>query len=251
MKTDEPSVPMYSGEKQLQRFLFWSCVVVIVLHAYGSFFPVATTWGFHHLGFFPQAVSLVALLLMVFCLTKAGQAFIVTILERISTITSRPALSTAMFSLLLVFCAALFWFGRERIFFLGDGNLIVRTLPNISVLKEVAIAYRNEPFAGWLVWKLYHLLTLLELPSAAERSFQILSIFFGLASVAALVQLLRQFTNAQFERIAAGLLILGSGTTQLFFGYVELYAPAIFGVLLYFVMALRFLKGKTPLLYPA
>ncbi len=251
MKTQTPRARIKSTDDTPRRILYWMCGVIVLLHLYGAIVSDAATWGFHHFGFLPTVWSVVAFFLMLFFLSSKGQSFIARALQFISNRPISLRLSSPSLYIVLVLLGALFWFARERLYFLGDGYLIVRTLPNVVKLEDVVIAFRNEPFTGLLIWRFFHLLTYLQVPSAAERSFQLVSILFGLGSVAVVLRLVQILASEKVERLMMALFILGSATTQIFFGYVEMYSPAIFGLLLYCYLAFRYLLGKTQLLFPS
>lgn len=251
MKPSAEHSPRPQAVDSFSRFIFWTCAIVVGLHAVGAFFPNALTWGFHHLGFFPLEAQLALLALMAFSASAKGQSLLSRTAQWIAQ--SRLSLKLPSLSALVVLalCGGLFWLLRERLYFLGDGFLVVRTLPNISQLNEVVIAYRNEPFVGWIVWKTYHLLTWLKVESSAERTFQYLSVLFGVGTVAIFPLFLKQLSSSKIDQLLIGLVVIGSGFIQLFFGYVELYAQTVLALLLYLLLSLMHLRGKATFFFPS
>jgi Tfp pilus assembly protein PilF len=244
--TDQPT-----RSPDLSRTLFWACLGILALHLYGAVHPNALNWGFHQTGFFSTEIRITILALMALALSTRWQALLLRLVQRISNTQlsfSPPALSSLF---LLGASGLVLWQFREQTYFLGDGNLIVRTLPNISMPEEVVVAYRNEPFVGWIIWRLYQLLGSLNVASAAERSFQYLSILSGVGTLALLPNFMKRLTASKEDRLLFGLFIFVSGTAQLFFGYVELYAPSVFVLLLYFWLSLKYIDGTTTLVYPS
>lgn len=233
------------------RFIAWACAFVVGVHLLGALLPNAFTWGFHHLGFFPLVAQLAFLALMAFSASARGRSLLYQLAQRLAQSGLSVKLPSLSAFVVLALCGALFWFLRERLYFLGDGFLVVRTLPNISELREVVIAYRNEPFVGWVVWKTYHLLTWLGVDSSAERTFQYLSIVFGLGTLALLPAFAKQLSPSKLDQLLLGLFIIGSGFIQLFFGYVELYAQTVFALLLFLLLSFRYLRGRTAFFFPS
>ncbi len=241
--------PRYSQEHS--RPLFWACLGFLALHLSGAVHPNAFNWGFHQTGFFSTEIRFTILGLMALALSRRWQSLLLRWVHRISN--SQLSFSPPAFSSLFLLGASglLMWQFREQAYFLGDGNLIVRTLPHITVSEEVVVAYRNEPFVGWIIWRLYQLLVSLNFNAAAERAFQYLSILSGLGTLALLPNFLKRLTASKEDQLLFGLFIFVSGTAQLFFGYVELYAPTVFALILYFWLSLKYIDGTTHLAYPS
>jgi hypothetical protein len=206
--------PRHSQEHS--RPLFWACLGILALHLYGAVHPNAFNWGFHQTGFFSTEIRFTILGLMALALSRRWQSFLLRWAHRISN--SQLSFSPPAFSSLFLLGASglLLWQFREQAYFLGDGNLIVRTLPHITVPEEVVIAYRNEPFVGWIIWRLYQLLVSLNFNAAAERAFQYLSILSGIGTLALLPNFLKRLTASKEDQLLFGLFIYVSGTAQLF-----------------------------------
>ncbi|HEY4613066.1 MAG TPA: hypothetical protein VII11_08800, partial [Bacteroidota bacterium] len=238
-------------QEKPSRFIVAACLVLIALYAYGTLEPGASTWGFHTLGFFPPFAAISVIAIMLLLTTYKGYSFVLRLFQTTSNKNILSRFSSPVFLLLCVVIAALFWIARESTFLLGDGALISRTVQNIVEVQEVVIAFRNEPLAGWLAWQLYRLLSWLQVQEAHEYAFRIISIGFGLAFVATVLRLAQEITNNAIDRLLLGAFILASGSLQLFFGYVELYAPAMLGLALYFTLSLKYLQSKISLLYPS
>ena len=178
MKNTNPRPGLKSVSSAAQRPFVWFGAALAILYGLGAYSPGSLSWGLHLLGFYQFGVQLAALVLFLFLLSGRGQAVLLGLFEWLSRFTMRGFFPSFVYAVLITSLALLFWYAREQSFFLGDGNLILRTLPNISKLQEVVIAYRNEPFAGWIVWKLYRLMLSAGVAKPAEHAFQAVSIVF-------------------------------------------------------------------------
>jgi Tfp pilus assembly protein PilF len=225
-------------------------VVFALLHAYAAAYPGALNWGVHIGAFFDGLLRfLLPLLLALATIPKIQQTALAAVqrtADRASRLFERsPVIVTTVVCIGL---AALFWFARQRLYFLGDGFLILRTLTHITDSAEVVVAYRNEPLSGWLVWNLYRLFAWLDVPSAAERAFQFINIALGVGCVLLVAWFARMTGAHRYNRWLAALFILAAGSSQLFFGYVEHYTATYFGILLYVIAAARYINGRSSLL---
>jgi tetratricopeptide (TPR) repeat protein len=246
MKASRVNEP--SAAPSLQRQIFWSCLVVIGLHIYGALAPNSTNWGFHFLGFYPLGIQLIGTALFCALMTLKGQNLVFSLFQRLSRFNSRGFFSFILILAVLGATAQVLWSARERTFFLGDGYLILRTLPNIIQLKEVASAFRNEPFAGWVVWRLYHALVQFGIAQPELLAYQVCSILFGVGTVVMVVRFASLVCKITLDKVLVGAFILSSGFIQLFFGYVELYAPSVFALFLYFTLALLYLQERVSII---
>lgn len=121
--------------------------------------------------------------------------------------------------------------------FLGDGELLLRTLR--AGVPEGTWAGINAPLAFTLINKLNRLI-------APETAARVISMSAGILYVALVTLLPRRLFQAPTER---GILIafaLTPGFLQLFFGYVEMY-PVIFPILAaYVLLGWIALEGRCP-----
>ncbi len=228
----------------LQRSIFWSCLVIIGLHLYGALVPDSTNWGFHFLGFYPPGIQLISTALFLSLMTLRGQNLVLSFFQRLSRFNPRGVIRFLLVTAALGATALVFWAARERTFFLGDGNLILRTLPNIIRTEEVVTAFRNEPFAGWIIWRLYHVLAYFGIAQPALFAYQAASMMFGIGTVIIVSIFASLVAQAKLDKVLLGAFILSSGFIQLFFGYVELYSPSVFALSLYLTLALLCIHGR-------
>ena len=244
MKASRVSPNETSPAPSLQRTFFWSCFVVIGLHLYGALVPDSTNWGFHFLGFYSPGIQLVSTALFCSLMTLKGQNLVLSLFQWLSRFNARGLIRSLLLIAVLGTTVLLFWAARERTFFLGDGNLILRTLPNIVRTEEVVTAFRNEPFAGWIIWRLYLVLAYIGIAQPVLFAFQAASVMFGIGAVIIVSIFGSLVVQTKLDKVLIGSFILSSGFIQLFFGYVELYSPSVFALFLYLTLALLCIQGR-------
>ena len=226
---------------------------IAFLHLWAAFFPSATTWGIHHLSFFPVYVRIVVPLFMLAATIPAVQEAVLCIARQSAQYFKAcpRRVQRMLFAGFIIGMAVLFWVGRERTFFLGDGSLVLRSLPNVEITRGIPLVFPNEPLAGMIIWNAYRLLSWLNIQPSDELSVRFISMIFGCGSLLLLLFISRRVSTDSFEQFLVYLFILVSGGTQLFFGYVENYAPTYFCILLFMLLSLDFLREKIHLVVPS
>ncbi len=216
-------------------------LALLVFIGLAGTFPSAVNWGAHFWGFLALPLPILLAILMASALLPRVQDHVLAFLQRcVDLFTSPSRLRVAL--LWAVLCAAagvLFWTFRQRTFFLGDGYLVLRTLPVAAASGDIPASFPTAPLTGSLATALY---TVFRANGAAEpalASWQTLSILSGMVAIPVVWNLARLLAADMRERLAVSLLILGSGATMLFFGYVETYPPAYVMLLAFLGAALR------------
>jgi tetratricopeptide (TPR) repeat protein len=239
------------------RGLLWWVTVVSILfaaaHLMAAFAPTAKNWGIHHLAFFPRVARLSIPVLMLMALLPAIQQMFIENISRVHNWFERQTKISKwmLLAVLLLACSLLFWFLRERTFFLGDGFMIARWLEIVDRVKGVQVFFKHEPLTGLLAWCLSLAFSTVGVPSVHEVALQTLSIVFGLGSVIMIMLLSRELFSEFHDRFFFTMFLFVSGVSQLFFGYIENYTPTYFGLLGYTLLGVLYLRGKVSLLLPS
>ena len=211
-------------------------------------------WGFHILAFFPLIIKFGIPLLMASLLVPSVQTSILhDIEEAIGMFSPARTFSKTNYSSLSCSAAimALFWIFRERIFLLGDGALIIRDFVRISSVEKIAEGYPNEPFAGLIMWRSWQLLSQWNLLPSDEFAVQWVSIACGGIAIILLFKIVGLLARTTIEQTLLFLFLLSAGGIQLFFGYVENYAPLYAGMVLFVWLSLLCLRGRLHLVFPS
>lgn len=213
-------------------------LALLVFIGLAGAFPSAVNWGAHFWGFLPLPVPLLLGALMAMALLPAVQDRFLALLTRAVATFSIQAPSRRRL-LWIVICAALgllLWSFRQRTFFLGDGYLVLRTLPVEVASGDLPASFPTAPLTGYLAAALFGLFRVVGAADPALYAWQSLSVFSGIFALPASWWLVRPLAADTRERLALTALVYAGGAMMLFFGYVETYAPA-YAVMIAFVAA--------------
>lgn len=239
----------------MKRTLTLAVGVIAGLHLFGGFTPISANWGIHALGFFPLELKILVPLLMLFLIVPRVQSILVGLMEKIVVMMGGPKrrhTRVLIFIGATVLLGSLFWVGQERTYLLGDGELLLRLLPKLKATEELPTFFRNEPLSGFIIWKVYTALLSLGVPGGDVVSVQMVSIFFGIVTVFLMWSLARRLSDARpVEHLMVFLMIFFASTTQLFFGYVEVYTPLACLTVLFLLLMIDHLNQGRHLIFPS
>ncbi len=241
-----------SGQHIVLPIISLLVVGLAVLDLWAAFMPTGGNWGFHSLAFYGLEVRLIVPLLMLMLIIPAVQEFFIrwvrSVIEWFYS-QSRPSRIVLIIAVLVGF-VLLFWFFRVKTFFLGDGYLCVRNLPIANATKQWALAFKREPLVGFAALQLYHFFVSFGSSAPAEEAYRWMSILSGIGFVLVAWALIRYLSVNRVERILLLVLLLASGASQLFFGYVENYSLAYTGILLFLFFGFAYAQGKISIVWP-
>lgn len=226
--------------------------IIVILHIWAALQPSSLNWGFNALAFFSVIFQVLILFLMGMALLPSVQQKILSYLESLLPSYYGKPKPTRTFIIVLgiIVLYAILWLGRERIFLMGDGYLLLRTLPYVHGPSETYF-FRNEPLPFFIIWKLWQLFQYYNINITEEFVVQVVNIIFSAGSIFMLVILARQIASEMSDRVLVFLFLFVSGTSQLFFGYVENY-PLVYLVMLSFIWSsMKSLDGKFSLVIPS
>jgi len=240
-------------ERPFDRVIGWTGIALFVFVCLSGFFPSAVNWGAHFWGFLPSSLVLVLAVLFVLALLPATQTYLVNRLENIAAPRGRSRASVRWPSLVAAALAtvALCWLLRERTHFLGDGYLVLRTLPLAAQSGDIPAHFPTAPLISFLAVQAYRLAQALGAVDPSLLAWQSLSVAGGVLALPSAWILAGLLWDDMRERIPGSLLIIGGGSSMLFFGHVETY-PLAFAVLLAYAATLFGAhRGKYPVVVPA
>lgn len=245
--------------KNLQQNRFPALVVniAVIINAVTLFisglFPFSTTWGMNHLALYSPVILYVVPLLMLLMLLPAVQHFLAKRVEKLANIfkTQKKIIRHVSIFTALVICAAFFWVGKVATYFLGDGYLIIRSAKaELNDPTLITGAFSREPFVGLIVFKLHNLISTMNVVDPMRLTFLILSISTGVIFIILAWQLTKNISKGYAERVLILLFILASGTSQIYFGYIENYALGYTAIILFIFVSLSYLQGKINIILP-
>ena len=146
------------------------------------------------------------------------------------------------------FSLPLFWIARIRHTHWGDAYLLLKAIPH----PKVHLTYTwQAPFDVFIHAKLWALGNRLWGWPDPLPVYRIISIAVGIAFVYTACKLALAWEEKPGAQALLFLLLSTLGMVELFFGYIENYPVAAFGVTVYLFLALMVLKGKMKLYWPA
>jgi tetratricopeptide (TPR) repeat protein len=252
-KTKARQEPPSPSRDSLFYLLSAFCALVVVIHMAASFFPKGRIWGINQWSYFPPAVALLAgilvLLFFIPSLNEAARRGLNSLGSRIPHLLDKLVVSSGKGRYLVysVFSALFFipfWLLRERVYFLGDGAQIISRLNSGELTVHWA-----EPLETFLHIKIFSLADRL-LQMDASALYATLSCLAGVVFVFLALLLADLLGKERKEKVLIFLILLGMGSTQLFFGYVEHYSFLYVFVFAFILSALGYLKGSVSWFVP-
>jgi len=234
--------------------------VTALMHIVGAFSLQSSFWGMHLYAFFHPAVVIVASIL-----PAVACAIVVRhkdgINNRIELVPDpTPARAGITVTVSSILAGVLYWFGRARHTYLGDGNVLIDNVPAGHQFHP------REPLTMYLQEQIHDSAAPLfgagtrPADAVAQDALATGSVFAGMAfvlvawllarEIVALASLEDAKTSGAGLSILVTAVILAQGYVMLFFGYVENYAFYTVAAAFYLWAALKFMRGRLPLLVP-
>ncbi|MCK4966986.1 hypothetical protein KAS50_08135, partial [bacterium] len=224
--------------------IFLTALIFIFLHILGRYSGSAYVWGVDQWRYFPvewaAVFTIVCLTVLIPFINRKMTALVDIVSKFIGKITSKIWWSLS-FGILLFICIELFLNFRVKTHFLGDGYVRMRNLEKLSEfqIKNVLDIY---DYVNFNIYSFLHSV----IKANPLIPFVLVGVLCGILFVIVSIYLSRQFKESAF----LFLLLVFTGTIQLFFGYVEIYAISTLLILLYIYLSIRCLKNEIRFYYP-
>lgn len=208
-------MPSYS------RFIILASVILLLLHIGGAVYPSHLTWGIHCFGFYSLPVQILALILAVLLFIPDMQAIALRSLNLLRRRFSSLSRKTIFIVLSIVLIIGSFLFSAKGNL-LGDGAILLRSIPYANPSEEVPEGFRNQPLVAAIYF--FSEGALRQVLNAEPHD-----VYFAIDLAAALVFLalvlacVERLSNNFNEQILLGCLLFFGAGSQFFFGYVENY----------------------------
>ena len=235
-------MPSHPGKHSIASPLVVTVAVVLALRIIGGIVEYPRFWSMDMLRYVDLSLALLA------CIAAAGFLLPSTekLLRRVAAFVAGERSAAVFWAVVAIFGALCVLFPM-RTFFYGDGGSYVPEIFKLGrdpgYFSELLWSVRSAPLAGVMVVfitrTLPHVLHALgmALPQTSVFPFHVLSILW-LGVFAVGIRLLAK----REERVTLLVLLLGSGASLHFFGYVELYIPVLVSLALFFLAGLRALE---------
>lgn len=248
-----------SGDRVATRIIATLALAVAAAQTLAMALPPGVFWGTDAYAFFPVTVFLAAAIAMLAVAGFARRELAARADARdVAALASPAAEDFWIYPALALAGAVVFTLLRTANVFLGDGVVLVTTLP---LERDV---HPLEPLSMFLEQSTYDLLSPF-LARPGREAFETAWIGAGALSIAAGAVFLPMTwaiadhlarrvpgsaPSARGRRTVTGLVFVAlaaQGYMQIFFGYVEVYALAAASLAAYALAALRFLDDRRPL----
>lgn len=219
--------------------------------AFASISPGWYTWGASGLRVLNRTGLVVVLMSMGIILVPSFRRILLYVFETgISKYQKKTSAYKWSFRILgVLLLSACFWSLHQKLFFLGDGYLLLRNLPLINSPVEVFGFYKNEPLSGFVVYAIATFFKSLKVNDYPLAAYQSMSILSGICSVVLIFKISKYLVTDTVLRILLAVGFFSSVVAQMFFSYVENYSIGIAISSLYIYVSLRFLVDKKSLAF--
>ena len=221
-------------------------IALLVFIGLAGLFPSAVNWGGHFWAFLPIPLIIACALVMIAALVPRTQDMFIGFLRSSTAVFSGRNRFPHKGLWGIVCCGAglIFWFFRQKTFFLGDGYLVLRTLPVAAASGDIPASFPTAPLTGLIASGLFRFYLFLGASEPGQLAWQSLSLASGIVAVPVVWHLAGAIVTDVLERAGVALLLLCSGAAMLFFGYVETYPPAFTAMLGFIGSCLNVRSGK-------
>ena len=219
------------------------------LHVLFSYWQPVPVWGADFLrfqGVGPRTIFVLLSVALLFLAARNRLGRWTSALARLcgrGTGFRRAALS---WGLLLFGGLLVFWGMRSAVHLLGDGIMLMRELDDFW--SDIPRTDR-APLTFWIIRGLHRAGA--PIWESAETTYRVFSCVSGIMYLVAVGYASRILGKDALERFLIMAFLLGAGYMQLFFAYVENYAFLFPFMLLYLLLGIRAIEGRTALWAPA
>ena len=229
-----------------------------ILIAVASFFPDKRLWGINHLAYYPLALRVVAFAMIAVSFVPVVQRSLYSSLVTLVEFVRSHKSSAAIIVSAALVAGVAFYLLQSSSLLLGDGHLISKSYDKglagdmTMVPSSVAniIRYKRiEPGAALLYFLAAKAITGVT-GVTPTQGIQIFNVLLGVIFTGVMLWIVVRSSLRPELRLWLGILVFTSGTTELFFGYVEYYTPLVFLGTFYVIALWRVLHGRGPIWLP-
>ena len=201
--------------------LFVPLAIVIGIHIWGALQPSHDNWGVHFFGFYESWIGILALAVILLAAVPMVQSRLITRLDTALHRISRLPLPI-VFMIVCSLLIGLIYSFPAKLHLLGDGAVLLRSVPLGINSAEISTSFRNQPLMFWM----YRLAMNAHPFEASPNPYTVyysIDIIALLLFIALVFWSMRQLHVPILEKFLLGCLIVFSAGTQFYFGYVENY----------------------------
>lgn len=228
------------------QLVLGSAVFLLALHAWAMFSPSHANWGIHFWGFYKPWIGIAALLVTVSFFLQRVQTIVLGKLDAIVRFFARKPVALSFIAGICLLAGGAYLF-PATMHLLGDGAILIRSIPRAQWGAELLSSFRNQP----LVEVIYRWIMNLWTTGASPRDvYATIDFLAGGLFVAILFWLGRNLARPPLERVLLCILLFLAAGSQFFFGYVENYVLQYVLTTAYVVAGWLALERKTSIITP-
>jgi len=229
--------------RKLEKVIFLTCLLLVLVHAVASFFPTERLWGLNLLHYVPPFFRWLLIGFSLLILTPPVNRFIADGLVKLLALAEnglKKINKYYQYALISLASFFIFWIFKIKTYLLGDGNLRV---------AEILDGWKfstTEPLDFYLHAQLSDLLKL-----NPFTTYAILSCLAGVVFILLILLLSNLKGYEGQEKLLIFSVLATMGANQLFFGYVESYTLTYVAQGGFVLFSLYYLKGRCGFFWPS
>ena len=203
------------------KLILTICALIILIHVWGIIDTTHLNWGVHFWGFFPSIYSLIALAVVILFAFLKFQDAIIKPLERILNKLKRLPIILNFILVLGLAVLGIYLF-PAKLHLLGDGAVLLRSVPHGIMGEEITLSFRNQPLMFW-IYKFAMNLHPFQANPDAYTVYYTIDIIAVIGFLILIFWAMQRLQRPIIEKVLLGCIIFFSAGSQFFFGYVENY----------------------------
>lgn len=215
-------------------------------------FPSVNNWGISHLAFYSPAMQILIPFLLLLLLLPPVRYILAKRVDGIVTYFGKRTIHVRRISALVFLIAMgfLFWTFSTATHFLGDGYGLLTYLRDFGKKGYYLWPSNHEPLATYVVFQLSRLYREQGLLDPELLAFRAVALFSGILCMIVQWRLTGFLSENRSERVLMFLFLLATGTSQMFFGYVENYALSYAFIFLFMLVSFAYLRQSISIAVP-
>lgn len=241
------------GQRSGWQLVYMSLIGLFSLVALASLFPDKRLWGINHLAFYSPPVKLIALGAIAISFLPAVSRFICRKLDSaLATLRAHRRVHVWLILVVPLASVGVFLMFQSATLLLGDGQLIANEFEHTLGTRATTIKFdfdtlvldHRDAKGSTLVYYGAGAVASRFLGISPVAGIRALNCVLGGILILILLLIVLKGPLSTPLSIWLTVLVLSSGSMQLFFGYVENYTPVLFFAYLYLLSGVMFIHGR-------
>ncbi|MDI6765228.1 MAG: tetratricopeptide repeat protein [Bacteroidota bacterium] len=230
------------------KIIIGFCLLIVGLHIWGTIDPSHYNWGVHFFAFYDSSIAILTLVIVLILFIPQVQVASIHYLGKLLRIFSRLPLAVNFLITVGIFLILIYLF-PVKFHLLGDGAVLLRSVPLGIMGDEITLSFKNQPLMFWIYRWAMSIVPFENTPNSYTVYYSI----DILASIGFFLLVFWSVRNLQIplpEKFLLGCLLLFGATSQFFFGYVENYILQYITTTAYFISGWLCLEKRVSIVVP-